>query len=174
MTARERFTLFDNKPYGVRAVGIVMRDDKILLIHRVRDGKEFHVFPGGGLDSGETIQQAIVRELAEETNQTVAVDHILYHLDFIDDSDQYFGLCHWLGGAEVRLNGEEAERQNVDNQYHPLWVPIADIANLTLYPTIVKEWLLDDLKTIREGGKPFRHLRSVFTRPHGTDSSSQA
>jgi 8-oxo-dGTP diphosphatase len=164
-TPRKRFMIFDNKPYGIRAGAIVIRDGQILLMHRIRDGQEFYVFPGGGVDPGETIQQGIAREVMEETNQIVTVEHILYHHDLIDDSDQYFGLCHHVGGGEVKLTGEELDRNTPENHYAPGWLPIADIATLTLYPTMIRDWLVEDYPAITKGEKPFRHWHGPFERP---------
>lgn len=47
---------------AVRA--IVFRDSQILLLYTKRDGS--YVFPGGGVDSGESHVQALARELREE------------------------------------------------------------------------------------------------------------
>lgn len=165
MLDRKRFTIFDNKPYGLRAAAIVVRDNQILLIRRVKNDKEYFVFPGGGVDPGETVQQGIVRETHEETAQDVAVDYIAYHLDLVDDSDQYFGVCRHVGGGEPRLVGEEAERFCDENQYHPLWVPFADVANLRLLPVMVRDWLVADWPAIQQGETPTRHARLLI--PHG-------
>lgn len=160
-----RFVIFDNKPYGIRAGGIVVHDGKILLIRRIRNGEEFYVFPGGGVDPGETVQQGIIREILEETNQNVFVHSIPYHLDFIDDSDQYYGICKFESGGEVRLNGPEADHQTEQNQYHPCWVAMSDIPALTLYPVMVKEWLLMDAPHYFTDKDMARHWRGVFNRP---------
>src|SRR3989338_9475187 len=45
------------KPKRVRAVAIVVNNKKVLLIHRISYGKEYFVFPGGGVENGETIEQ---------------------------------------------------------------------------------------------------------------------
>jgi 8-oxo-dGTP pyrophosphatase MutT (NUDIX family) len=63
-----------------RVAGRVMVIDpagRMLLIHeRIWDGSTHWVAPGGGVEPGETPQQAAVRELAEETGivATVAPD----------------------------------------------------------------------------------------------------
>lgn len=50
-----------------RAQAMVIRDDRILLVkHRMRD-REFYCLPGGGVDEGETYEQAALRELEEES-----------------------------------------------------------------------------------------------------------
>jgi 8-oxo-dGTP diphosphatase len=49
-----------------RAGGILILNNKVLLIHRIKDKEEFYVFPGGGLEINETPTQAVIREWKEE------------------------------------------------------------------------------------------------------------
>ena len=51
---------------SVRARVIIIRDDTIALIERYRAGRHYYVFPGGGVEPGETDRQALFRELREE------------------------------------------------------------------------------------------------------------
>jgi 8-oxo-dGTP diphosphatase len=60
----------------IAAVGAVVRDDqeRILLVRRGREpGRGQWSIPGGRVEAGETAQQALVREVAEETGLRVAV-----------------------------------------------------------------------------------------------------
>ena len=49
-----------------RAVAIVVRDGKILMERVFYFGREFFTVPGGGIEEGETPEQAVIRELKEE------------------------------------------------------------------------------------------------------------
>ena len=49
-----------------RSVAIVVRNGKILLERVFYFGREFFTVPGGGIEPGETPEQAVVRELKEE------------------------------------------------------------------------------------------------------------
>ena len=51
---------------AARAV-LINREDRVLLFESVLNGRTFWVAPGGGLQEGETHEQAVVRELWEET-----------------------------------------------------------------------------------------------------------
>lgn len=51
-----------------RACAIVIDEvNHILLMHRVNNGREYWVFPGGSIEVGETPEEAVLRELKEET-----------------------------------------------------------------------------------------------------------
>ena len=49
-----------------RAVALVVRDGKILMERVFYFGREFYTVPGGGIEPGETPEQAVIRELKEE------------------------------------------------------------------------------------------------------------
>ena len=52
--------------YRGRAQCLVVRDNKILMVKHCHDGEEYYCLPGGGIEKGETPEQAAVRELKEE------------------------------------------------------------------------------------------------------------
>lgn len=49
-----------------RSVAFVIRDKKILLEKLCYGGRTFYSIPGGGIEDGETPEQAVLRELKEE------------------------------------------------------------------------------------------------------------
>ena len=49
-----------------RSVAIVIRKGKILMERVFYFGREFYTLPGGGIEKGETPEQAVLRELKEE------------------------------------------------------------------------------------------------------------
>ncbi len=49
-----------------RSVAIVVRNGKILMERVFYFGREFYTVPGGGIEEGETPEQAVLRELKEE------------------------------------------------------------------------------------------------------------
>ena len=45
---------------------MVIRGDRILLVEHELFGRDFYNLPGGGMEEGETPEQAALRELSEE------------------------------------------------------------------------------------------------------------
>lgn len=54
------------------AAALLRRADHIVLVCEQRDGEEIWSVPGGGVERGELFQEAVVREVAEETGLRVA------------------------------------------------------------------------------------------------------
>lgn len=134
----------------IRAVAIVIKDHDVLLMHRKNHGNEYWVFPGGGVEDGETVEQAVLRELQEETCITTTIKRLLYHHHILgdqNDSDQYFYLCDFVSGIPKLGNANESkDMENGDNFYEPIWYPITNLQSLLLYPLEIRDWLIDDLK----------------------------
>ena len=50
----------------IRVSAVLRREGRILLIRQEKPGREYWMLPGGGVDVGETLVQALKRELGEE------------------------------------------------------------------------------------------------------------
>ncbi|GAB3919661.1 DNA mismatch repair protein MutT [Microlunatus endophyticus] len=115
-----------------RASCIVIRDDRVLLMHRQRDGREYYVLPGGGVEAGESAEQACRRELAEETPLQAGGVRLVGRADEESGPDDYFLIEDPTG--TTRLAGPEAERDSPTNSYRLEWIGIDDLARLPLVP----------------------------------------
>ena len=130
----------------IRAVAILIKDNKVLLIHR-KNEKEYFVFPGGGVENRETVEQAVVRELKEETTINVKIDRLLYHHIYDNDTEHFFFLCDYISG-EAKLADDSPEKEEMlegKEFFNPVWVEIKELRNSLLYPLEIRDWLLEDV-----------------------------
>jgi 8-oxo-dGTP diphosphatase len=57
----------------IRAAGILVNDGKILLVRHEKNDKSYWLIPGGGVDFGETVEAALIREYQEEVGLPIQV-----------------------------------------------------------------------------------------------------
>ncbi|MCA9325008.1 NUDIX domain-containing protein [Candidatus Saccharibacteria bacterium] len=128
------------------ARGLVMHDGKLLLMERWRDNLHYFSIPGGGIEPGETPEQAVVRELAEETSCQVRLGRKVYMVK--DGAYQHhFFLCEYLSG-EPRLSSDAPEvmQDNPNNRFQPGWIDNTRLADIHMNVwEMVKPQLMRDL-----------------------------
>ncbi len=130
-----------------RGVAVVVRGHKLLVMARVLDGYAYAVLPGGGIDPGESAEEAAVRELAEECSLTGTAVRMLFEGSHGGRAATYV-LVDAPDGEPV-LGGPEAEAQSPDNHYQPLWVTAAELPMLPLLPEGVGELVVDAVWPLR-------------------------
>lgn len=129
--------------YSARAV--IVDDGRLAVIERHRDGDTYFTLPGGGIEPGETVEQAASREVAEETGLEVSVGQklavVVVRLNGLVSLQTYL-WCEVVGGEFGSGKGEEftAERAADRGSYEPTWVD-ADRLPASLKPA----WLPDRL-----------------------------
>lgn len=123
---------------NVSVRGIIIRDGKILLIHRFKNGAEYWVVPGGGVEEGEALEEALRREMKEETGREINSFELLKTCEEAGREQNLF-RCE-LEEGELILGGPEANDNSEENKYILTWVPIDEAKKLeTVYPTILRE-----------------------------------
>jgi len=129
-----------------RAGIILIEDGKVALIERHRAGLDYYVFPGGGVEEGETPEEAAIREAMEELGIEIAIKQkvAVIHFGF---STQFYFLVEQIGGEFGTGTGEEFVDADPDNPedgiYIPIWMPIEELAGHdTVYPVDVAELVL--------------------------------
>ena len=137
-----------------RAGGVCVVDGKILLIQRINllkegDAREYYVIPGGGVEIGETVEAAVVREMKEEADVDIHVGDLFYEMEDKspggDDRKHYYHLCEYVAGEpRLREDSEEAIEMKEGVQfYKPMWLGLEEFKNVTLFPKEIKEKIIE-------------------------------
>jgi len=143
----------------IRAGIVLIEDDKVALIERHRAGLEYYVFPGGGVDEGETPEQGAVREALEELGVEVVIKQKLMVIQF-DQSTQVYYLAEWVAGEFGTGTGEEFTDSDPNDPqegiYIPVWMPIAELSQRgNVHPAEVARLVV---RSVQEGW-PHQPLR---------------
>ena len=129
-----------------RAGIILIEEDKVALIERHRAGLDYYVFPGGGVDEGETPEQAAIREAMEELGLEVRIKQKVAVLHFELSTQVYF-LVERVSGRFGTGTGEEfTDSDPADPEegiYIPVWMPIIELPlHEKVFPQSVAKLLL--------------------------------
>src|SRR5580704_17475214 len=114
MSDSENARTYPTRPYLAVSAAIV-RDGRVLIVRRGRaPARGLYTLPGGGVELGETLEQAVIREVREETALGIApVALIGFRQAIARDAagrvERHFVIlpfaARWIAG-EVSLNEE--------------------------------------------------------------------
>lgn len=111
-----------------RAGIILIHEGKLALMERHRQGRHYFAFPGGGVDEGETDEEAAVREAQEELGIRVEIVRKAAEVLRPDRRKQVYFLVKWTGGEFGTGTGEEyGDFDPVNGTYNPVWMPLEDV-----------------------------------------------
>lgn len=136
-----------------RVAAIIYKDNKVILMHREKgygeSKKIYNVIPGGGIEEGESIEDALRREIREEVG--VEIDIIDYNEPFIlNDSGrkQYFFYCKYKSGIVGTGTGDEVKNENYElhGSYQIIEITENEITTLDIRPIELKNIIIKGFK----------------------------
>lgn len=148
---------------GQRAVAVVVDGDRVLLMKRYLHkpdpelcimcrtlgtavpgpagprcpGHHYAVLPGGHVEDGEPIEEAVVRELTEETSLVGRIGRVLWTGRHNEREATYFLMTDVAGTPT--LGGPELAKNNPDNSFELVWATADDLDALGLHPADARE-----------------------------------
>jgi 8-oxo-dGTP pyrophosphatase MutT (NUDIX family) len=137
------------------AKAVIVKDGRVLVNHHRSDGAEWFGFPGGGQRPGETLVDALRREVVEETGCLVEPIRLLWvrelivalrpHLPF-NPEDHAIEFMF-----ESRLIDDQGVATAVDtDQVGTAWLSAEDVAGRVFYPRALAGAVAEFLR----GGPP--------------------
>jgi ADP-ribose pyrophosphatase YjhB (NUDIX family) len=122
-------------PHRIAAGGLIFKGDSVLLVrYRGNDNEEtFLVGPGGKLEDGENVVQAIIREVQEESGVTVEPKRVVAIEDL--QTSHYKMIKVWMV-CEV-VAGEVQRTQEADKEgiIEAAWFTRDQLAGQVVFPS---------------------------------------
>jgi ADP-ribose pyrophosphatase len=119
---------------GVGVAGIVAENGEVLLVRRGNaPAKDLWAFPGGRVEVGESLRDALAREIAEECRLEVRVGSLVDVVEAIERTEM--GVSHWVLAifTAERLRGHP---EPGDDAAAVKWVGVADLVGLPTAPGV--------------------------------------
>ena len=116
------------------ARAIIIEGNKTLVMYRNKQGNEYFTLVGGQIAEGESMEQALVREVKEETGLHITGAQLV----FIEDhqapyNQQFIYLCTVAPHSDISL-GEYSEEYEMNklgvNIHKPVWVDVTSFEQL--------------------------------------------
>ena len=113
---------------------VIVEDGKLLLVRRGRGAYQGSwAVPGGRQRRGETMREAVSREVVEETGLTVDVQEVVWAGDIMDDGQPpayHYAVVDFSAtptGGHLEAGDDAAEVR---------WVPVAEVRSMRLTPSM--------------------------------------
>ena len=114
------------------------------MIRRKRGGRLYHLFPGGGVEDGESDEMAAVRETREELGLQVEIERLLGTVTFGPATQMYFEV-RAIGGEFGTGDGAEmsSPAASTHGSYEPIWLPLDQLTDVDVRPAALAAMLAD-------------------------------
>jgi ADP-ribose pyrophosphatase len=121
------------------AVGaIVFNNERVLLVRRGRPPAEnLWAIPGGKVRLGETLQQAVEREILEETGLRIRAREPVYTFDHLEQDEDGKILFHYVI-VDLLADYIGGEIQAGDDALEASWITSGEIKRLEVSPKTVE------------------------------------
>ena len=137
--------------FGVRAV---IQRDGLFAMQQSSTGE--YKIPGGGIDEGETIAQALAREVREETGLVIKPETMVelgeildVHRDIFDGKSKYVAhSLHYSCEVEEELVETSMTESEIAKGFHLAWADIDTVIE-TNERLMTEKWQLRDTKFLK-------------------------
>jgi len=126
-----------------RASVMILRDQQLLLIKRQKHGETYYTLPGGGIEAGETPEQAAHREIKEELGVEIQLGALAGNKPHQYKDHPAGNWIFWAGlASHATPSWQEHHKQQPDNQYEAVWRHINQLGQLPVKPDFLAELLV--------------------------------
>lgn len=134
----------DDQRISVSVKAAVLKAKDVMLLEYDSPDRHYNL-PGGRLVCGESLREAVVRKIREETCAEAEVDRLLFALEYIPERwDFEFGDYQKVQMTFLAHLSEASPEPQMPDDAEPiqtgvLWVPLAELHTYYLLPRVARE-----------------------------------
>lgn len=123
-----------------RGSAVLIKNQSVALVKRVYSNHTYYVFPGGGVEKGEMLEEATIREALEELNVDIRIERLLITIFY--HGTQYFFLASILeGDIAIGKGNEYRDKERKRGTYEPMWIPLNQLPSIDVRPKEVGHYI---------------------------------
>lgn len=127
----------ESEPPRIRVAALTTLDEKVVLVRHLKAGKSYFLLPGGGVDRGETLIDALRREMIEETGLDISNERLLFVSDTIaPDSSRH--VLNITFHADI-VGGQVTEAPTDERVESVELIDPCELSDIDLRPPITNE-----------------------------------
>jgi 8-oxo-dGTP diphosphatase len=143
-------------PIRNSAKALIIRDGKILLTKNKDGNGYFYLFPGGGQEQGETLNEALKRECIEEIGREVEVGELIHIREYIGRNHEHASFDYDVHQMEFyfrcsmfnEMDKDPAPTNPDSHQVGVEWMDLNELTKCRLYPKKIIHYLNKDLAPV--------------------------
>lgn len=133
------------KVHRISVKAMVVHEGRLLLIRKRDQAGDYYIFPGGGQEHGESLDQTLTREVREETGYAVEAGDLVVARDYIGANHEFRADSSHFHQVELyfsaKLCGPEQGAAELPDsgQIGIEWVPLEQVRTLRIYPLALRD-----------------------------------
>ncbi len=136
----------DMRPVRVAPKAVIVVAGRLLTVHMRGSKGDYHMFPGGGHQTGETLEETLRRECREEIGADVKPGRVLWIRDYQERNHEFADIrpgfhqleimfeCDLLGEPDMASTGDT-------RQLGLAWIPLSEIEQWPFWPKVLRSRL---------------------------------
>lgn len=142
----------NDKKFKYRVNGIIIHNNKLLTL-KMKNNISY-CLPGGHVELGESSQNAILREMLEETQTEVSINTLFSIVEnFYTDKNNlkthelsFYYIVEPRNFDKIKFNNYSANEldKGIEKQHNFEWLDISSLANVDFRPSFIKNKLLSN------------------------------